>query len=311
MRKYFQAITILLILFFSTSSYNFINAQSAENLSIEQIYFKNTPAVQYQDNRMYILIHSDIDFQGKISVKYQEILLIEDIPVIIIGGKSTGFFIDTNYSSSGEIPITFAVKDKVGNLIGSDLSKNIYVEPDNDGDSIADVSDSDDDNDGIPDSTETLIGTDKNNVDTDNDGYSDSTDIYPLDPNLHQKSNISTDSTTGNTESSTANDSDVESDPNNREGTAAKTDQKEKPNSDSKYNSETSINQEDDNLRNEKIEESQGANKTSSENINDSNSPLITFQNVKNFGLCTLILFPILLFVYKKQQKKQVERREI
>jgi hypothetical protein len=67
--------------------------------------------------------------------------------------------------------------------------------PDNDGDGSADPFDSDDDNDGLPDTVETNTGifvnasdtgTDPLNADTDADGLSDSTEVYfgwnPSDP---------------------------------------------------------------------------------------------------------------------------------
>ena len=52
---------------------------------------------------------------------------------------------------------------------------------DNDGDNTGDVCDHDDDNDGLSDSREALLGTDPENPDTDSDGFLDGRDACPLD----------------------------------------------------------------------------------------------------------------------------------
>jgi len=51
----------------------------------------------------------------------------------------------------------------------------------NDGDNLGDNADSDDDNDGLTDEKEHLLGTDQFNHDTDRDGVEDGLDIFPLD----------------------------------------------------------------------------------------------------------------------------------
>ncbi|MHB1454052.1 MAG: InlB B-repeat-containing protein [Saccharofermentanales bacterium] len=52
-----------------------------------------------------------------------------------------------------------------------------------DKDGTDDVVDTDDDNDGLPDEYEAIIGTNPKNKDTDGDGFGDSVDLYPLDAN--------------------------------------------------------------------------------------------------------------------------------
>jgi hypothetical protein len=54
---------------------------------------------------------------------------------------------------------------------------------DTDHDGAGDACDSDDDNDGIPDSTEVANGTSPTNSDTDGDGSPDGSDAFPLDSN--------------------------------------------------------------------------------------------------------------------------------
>ncbi len=51
-----------------------------------------------------------------------------------------------------------------------------------DSDGMGDVCDDDDDNDGLADDEEAVIGTDPKNPDTDGDGYNDLIDDFPLDP---------------------------------------------------------------------------------------------------------------------------------
>ncbi|MCD6442165.1 hypothetical protein J7L24_01320 [bacterium] len=52
----------------------------------------------------------------------------------------------------------------------------------NDGDNLGDNADPDDDNDGLTDEEEHLLGTDPFNHDTDRDGVKDSLDVFPLNP---------------------------------------------------------------------------------------------------------------------------------
>ena len=52
----------------------------------------------------------------------------------------------------------------------------------NDGDNLGDNADLDDDNDGLTDEEEYLLGTDPFNHDTDRDGVKDSLDVFPLNP---------------------------------------------------------------------------------------------------------------------------------
>jgi hypothetical protein len=62
------------------------------------------------------------------------------------------------------------------------LSAMFHSQGDNDQDGLGDDIDSDDDNDGISDVDEVLMGLDKNKADTDADGVNDAEDKYPLDP---------------------------------------------------------------------------------------------------------------------------------
>jgi hypothetical protein len=64
------------------------------------------------------------------------------------------------------------------NFVSSPLSR--FFDYDTDGDQIGDATDTDDDNDGIPDAQETAHGTDPKNKDTDGDSLPDGADQAPL-----------------------------------------------------------------------------------------------------------------------------------
>ena len=59
--------------------------------------------------------------------------------------------------------------------------ENYFVDVDTDKDGIGDAKDTDDDNDGVPDDQEKILGTDSKNPDTDEDGVKDNVDVFPLD----------------------------------------------------------------------------------------------------------------------------------
>lgn len=64
----------------------------------------------------------------------------------------------------------------------SALTKLITPLKDTDGDSLPDIKDPDDDNDGVPDDLEIVNNTDPLLIDSDNDGVNDKDDVYPTDP---------------------------------------------------------------------------------------------------------------------------------
>jgi hypothetical protein len=161
------------------------HAQTADTFTIEKVYFKDTPVVQYKPNRIYIVIDSTIDFAGKLTVSYiendQTQYLFKDTPMLVIGNSNEGFFVDKTFNTSGDINLTIEIKDSDSVAVESKLTSKVTVAGDNDGDGIPDSIDPDDDNDGLSDVYERSIGTDPFNTDTDNDGVIDSKDKYPLD----------------------------------------------------------------------------------------------------------------------------------
>ena len=62
------------------------------------------------------------------------------------------------------------------------LKKDFFVDIDTDRDGIGNTKDSDDDNDGLSDKEEIILGTDSLKSDTDGDKVDDSVDPFPLDP---------------------------------------------------------------------------------------------------------------------------------
>lgn len=76
--------------------------------------------------------------------------------------------------------------DGVGD--NSDAFPNDPLEQiDTDSDNIGNNADSDDDNDGLSDADEAIMGTNPLLTDTDSDGYDDAEDDFPLDPNKHEQ----------------------------------------------------------------------------------------------------------------------------
>lgn len=61
------------------------------------------------------------------------------------------------------------------------VSKAYFVDLDTDHDNIGNAQDPDDDNDGVPDDQEAMLGTNPLNPDTDEDKISDGVDAFPLD----------------------------------------------------------------------------------------------------------------------------------
>jgi len=91
------------------------------------------------------------------------------------GDETTGAGINVNhtYTEPGNYTVTLTVKDAVGNSNTNSIT--IIVQKDTDGDSVPDVTDTDDDNDGMADDWEIKYGFDPLNeqdasLDADNDG---------------------------------------------------------------------------------------------------------------------------------------------
>jgi hypothetical protein len=94
-------------------------------------------------------------------------------------------------SGDGQKTIYFRVKDHGGN-IGGPVFETITLdtyEPvlDSDSDGEPNYADTDDDNDGLSDFDEVILGTDPLLIDTDGDNYNDLEDAFPLDPTMHTK----------------------------------------------------------------------------------------------------------------------------
>ena len=83
------------------------------------------------------------------------------------------------YLTPGIYPVSLTVTDNDGT--NSTITIQIQVFLDTDGDGVADVTDPDDDNDGLTDEEEKNLGTNPLKPDTDGDGYNDKDDCYPLD----------------------------------------------------------------------------------------------------------------------------------
>ncbi|MFB6317400.1 Ig-like domain-containing protein [Saccharicrinis sp. FJH54] len=76
---------------------------------------------------------------------------------------------------------TFRIMDKADALSADSYAMQINALIDTDGDGIADITDPDDDNDGVADEVEIANGTDPLSADTDGDGINDKDDAFPKD----------------------------------------------------------------------------------------------------------------------------------
>jgi hypothetical protein len=97
---------------------------------------------------------------------------------VILYGDYVSFVFDMD----GDYIVELTVKDAAGLRDTDIIWVNVTTPPDNDGDGIPDDDDYDDDNDGLTDFEEEVIGTSPLTHDTDGDGHHDRVDHFPLDP---------------------------------------------------------------------------------------------------------------------------------
>ncbi|MCG2826687.1 MAG: PKD domain-containing protein, partial [Thermoplasmatales archaeon] len=172
------------------------------------------PTYKYVDNGTYIVTLTVTDNDGGITIVSKEITVLNVPPNVNfarspetptnldvinftdVSDDVDGFIInwtwdfgDGNisyeqnpkraYSNNGNYSVTLTVIDNDG--ANSTITKQIQVFLDTDKDGVPDVTDSDDDNDGLTDEEEKVLGTDPLKSDTDGDGYNDKEDYHPLE----------------------------------------------------------------------------------------------------------------------------------
>jgi immune inhibitor A len=105
-----------------------------------------------------------------------------------IDGGATYSMYDSPFTVlSSTTTIIYGGEDALGNR-GEESSFQVVVNnKDTDEDGTYDLSDSDDDGDGLSDEEEIVLGTDPLKSDTDGDGYNDMTDKYPLDGDKYRE----------------------------------------------------------------------------------------------------------------------------
>jgi len=142
--------------------------------------------------------NSEHDLLGSVRFSNQYGEIADDQPISVLAGSSDDVFINWAPSSEGSYTITATVlpwetdEDDSSNNV---TSRTIVVEKDNDGDTIPDATDPDDDNDGVEDTEDDFPydeeestdsdgdGTGNNaDEDDDNDGTLDEGDAFPTDP---------------------------------------------------------------------------------------------------------------------------------
>jgi hypothetical protein len=186
MKKIIFSLSILLI-----APLALLAADNTYDLGIEpsDISFSKE-LVAGQKVRIYAAIHNNgiEDVSGYVTF-YQGDQLIGDSQVISVraGGLADEIYVDfTVPSGSFNIRADINGQKPKDENTNNDLTVSSYFIPlpDTDGDSIPDNKDEDDDNDGVKDDREPLLGTDPLNPDTDGDGCLDGQDDFPLDPKL-------------------------------------------------------------------------------------------------------------------------------
>lgn len=180
MKNLLKFITVICFFAFGNSI-----SYAETSIKIDNIYLRDTTTVQYLTNRLYIVCSSAKDFEGQITVSYnannKEIVLLQDAPIKVIGGQSSGMFTDFNISASGNIDLNIKLSDESNPIAAISQIKNVNVLVDTDRDGDPNITDHDDDNDSISDEQEVISGTNPLSPDTDRDGVDDAEDAFPLD----------------------------------------------------------------------------------------------------------------------------------
>jgi len=185
MKKLFFTLGILLILPFNSqaASYTYDLGINASDISFSH------ELVAGQTVRIYAGVHNygSQDVSGYVTF-YQSNSLIGDSQTISVkaGGLTDEVYVDftvpnTSFNIRAEINGQNPGDENPANDVA--LTTLFNVLPDTDGDGIPDTNDTDDDNDGIQDQNEPILGTDPVDADTDDDGCLDGADDFPLNPN--------------------------------------------------------------------------------------------------------------------------------
>ena len=148
----------------------------------DMIFVPGAPVVN-QQAKIYVTVdpNCDQDVDGAIEFFTNDVSLGSTPFSYKASGRTEEVWMSWTPKASG-VQVMKATLSSPG-WTGGSLSKELYIDGDNDNDGIGDVLDPDDDNDGLTDAEEAALGTDPLKSDTDGDGVSDKNDAFPLDPN--------------------------------------------------------------------------------------------------------------------------------
>ena len=169
------------------ASFAFISQVYAlSKLKLEKVYYKQDP-IQFKTQRLYAIVKEvgGEDFKGYVRVVIKDssgkvVYTTERLQLILIAGREAGVFWDVPHRFAGDLRYELIVS-KGDEAVFSEES-HIRVLKDTDRDGIPNVTDPDDDNDGLLDVEELSLGTDPLDPDTDNDGVLDGKDAFAKDP---------------------------------------------------------------------------------------------------------------------------------
>jgi len=203
---------ILLIIFLPLSVFAATADLAVRSVDIR---FSTSEFIVGDTVRVYVTVKNvgDIDMSGYVAFYLgSELIGSSQVVTLVAGGENeevwTDFIVpsgsfnirvelkgadpaDQNSANNGALtPLYTAIEDTDNDGLQDSLdncpnSANAD-QVDTDSDGAGDVCDSDDDNDGLSDTFEEDLGTDKQNSDSDGDGIVDSQDSYPLDSNKYQ-----------------------------------------------------------------------------------------------------------------------------
>ena len=178
------AALLILILFSSEDSF----AKTDLSISVTDITFSEEEPLEGDEVRVFARVFNlgDTDVLGFVVFLNNGKEMADPQPISLKVNTYDDVFIDWQVKAG-----TYDIEAKIVSTNLEDenpennkaLKKDFFVDMDTDKDGIGNTKDFDDDNDGLTDKEEIVLGTDSLNSDTDGDGKSDSEDVFPLNPN--------------------------------------------------------------------------------------------------------------------------------
>jgi len=180
---FFFAVIIFLISLFTAKD---LLAKTDLSISISDVVFSKAEPIEGEEIRIFARIFNlgDKDVYGQVIFLSNGQELAEPQPISIRTNTYDDVFIDWIVEQGiHEIGVKIIETDPMDEDIenNSVVKQNFFVDIDTDKDGIGNLYDSDDDNDGLFDDTETIWGTNPLVADTDDDDVIDGEDIFPLD----------------------------------------------------------------------------------------------------------------------------------